>query len=630
MAADELTIAMRLRGARAANTELNATAASINKINAAAKRNTASLGAMSKSMSRTGSFLTRNLTLPLVVAGGAATKLSINFEDSIAKIQGLAGVGAKEVGVLRDGILQLAGAVGIGPKSLADAMFFIESAGIRGARGLDVLRMSAKASAAGLGDLNTITDGVTSAINAYARAGLTATEATDGMVAAVRLGKMPSEALVGTLGRILPLASALHVGYTNVLGTMAALSRVGVSPSQSAVGVSSVLSAILKPSAQGGSALSGVGLSYAGLRQELASKGIVATLRTINSAFDGNVTAMARVFPNIRALRTALGLLSQKGATVDHVMRGVAGSTGATDKAFGVASQTAGFKMRQAFAKLQSAAIRFGDTIAPMVAKVAGAVGGLAALIAGHPTAGISILVALAALGPALKLVGFGFKVYRAAVVMATVANAAEGGSAFAAAVATQGLGAALLALPITWIILGLVALGVGVYEVVKHFKFFKRIAIDVFKWLYAHWYAVPIFGPTIKVVGELIKHFHGIEGVAKSVYKWVMRIVHGIGHIHMPGIPGSGILHGIASHIPGLATGGTVRMAGAAIVGESGAEVVTLPRGASVTSNSDLVGLLRRIAAACEADRSTSIRVNGREIALAVARETADAKARA
>jgi TP901 family phage tail tape measure protein len=620
MAADELSIALRLRGARAANADLNATATSINRVNAAARRSTANLGAMSKGLSRTGSFLTRNLTLPLVVAGGAAVKLSMNFEDSIAKIQGLAGVGAKEVGFLRTGILNLAGAVGIGPKSLADAMFYIESAGIHGARGLDVLRMSAKASAAGLGDLNVITDGVTSAINAYADDALTATQATDGLVAAVRLGKMPADALVGTLGRILPLASALHVAYSNVLGTMAALSRVGVSPAQAATGISSVLSGLLKPTTKGSAALSGIGLSYGGLRKELATQGVVATLRTISTAAHGNLAVLAQVFPNIRALRTLLALLAQNGGTVNHVMKGVADSTGATNRAFDVASHTTGFKMRQAFARLQAAGVRFGDTIAPVIAQVAGAVGGLAALLAGHPTAGISLLVGLALLGPALKLVAFGFKAYRASLMLTE-------GATFAATVASEGLGAALFALPITWIILGLIALGVGIYEVVTHFKFFKRIVGDVWKWLKANVKWVAIFAPGVAVAIELVKHFNSVKNVVMEVVNAIKKAVHWVSRLH---IPGGGVLHSITSHLPGFASGGVMQRSGAAIVGEQGPEIVSLPGGSSIASNSDLVALLTAIKNAIYETGNRSIVVNGREIALAVARQTADARARA
>ncbi|MGH2899914.1 MAG: hypothetical protein ACRDMZ_14665, partial [Solirubrobacteraceae bacterium] len=87
---------------------------------------------------------------------------------------------------------------------------------------------------------------------------------------------------------------------------------------------------------------------------------------------------------------------------------------------------------------------------------------------------------------------------------------------------------------------------------------------------------------------------------------------------------------------IPPLAAGGVIRSGGAAIVGEQGPEVVTLPRGAIVHPNSggmlggggfaDVVAALDRQSAAIHrlASRATSVQINGREIALANADQLA------
>ncbi len=49
----------------------------------------------------------------------------------------------------------------------AEALFFITSAGLEEKEALDMLEVSARAAAAGLGDIATIADAVTSAANAY-------------------------------------------------------------------------------------------------------------------------------------------------------------------------------------------------------------------------------------------------------------------------------------------------------------------------------------------------------------------------------------------------------------------------------------------------------------------------------
>ena len=90
---------------------------------------------------------------------------------------------------MKDSVLDLAGETARAPGELADAMFFIQSAGLRGAAAMETLEASAKAAAVGLGDTSTIADLATSALNAYGAENLSATAATDVLAAAVREGE---------------------------------------------------------------------------------------------------------------------------------------------------------------------------------------------------------------------------------------------------------------------------------------------------------------------------------------------------------------------------------------------------------------------------------------------------------
>ncbi|BCV00221.1 MAG: hypothetical protein CM15mV33_840 [uncultured marine virus] len=65
------------------------------------------------------------------------------------------------------GCRSAASETGRGPQELADAMFFIASAGLRGATAMEVLNASAKAAAIGLGQTKAVADAATSAVNAY-------------------------------------------------------------------------------------------------------------------------------------------------------------------------------------------------------------------------------------------------------------------------------------------------------------------------------------------------------------------------------------------------------------------------------------------------------------------------------
>ena len=85
------------------------------------------------SAQRVGKQMSMRMTLPIAAAGGAALKMASDFESSMTKIQSLVGRSEQEVEGLTKSVLELSGKTARAPQELADAMFFITSAGIEGA-----------------------------------------------------------------------------------------------------------------------------------------------------------------------------------------------------------------------------------------------------------------------------------------------------------------------------------------------------------------------------------------------------------------------------------------------------------------------------------------------------------------
>ena len=86
-----------------------------------------------------GTAAMRFLTLPLALAGGAAIKMGMDFEQSMQKVVGLVGISQKQVDAWSKEILKLGPELGRSPKELADALYFITSSGIKGAEAMNVL-----------------------------------------------------------------------------------------------------------------------------------------------------------------------------------------------------------------------------------------------------------------------------------------------------------------------------------------------------------------------------------------------------------------------------------------------------------------------------------------------------------
>ena len=317
-------------------------------------------------MSAAGSSITRSIGLPLALASGAALKLSSDFETSLTKIQTLVGLSAKDVQGFRADILSLSGDTARAPKELADAMFFVTSAGLRGSEALDTLKFAAQAAAIGLGDTVSVADAVTSAMNAYGPATLSAERATNVLALAVRAGKLEASELAPVMGSLLPTASALGISFETVAGTLAVMSKTGVDASEGATTLSAIMTTLLGKSKEGAKALDGVGLSYAELRDVAAGPGgLVEAMRMINEGLGDNEEELLKVVPNIRAFRGAMNVLAQDADSVDDVLAAVASDTDVLGEGMKIVAETTGFKFNQFLAKLSATGIELGDTLVP-------------------------------------------------------------------------------------------------------------------------------------------------------------------------------------------------------------------------------------------------------------------------
>ena len=309
----------------------------------------------------------------LGLAGGAITAfagLSVrafaNFEDEMAKIVGLVGVPAEQLAEWRKPLLDIASATAVGPQSLAKALFFVTSAGLRGKEAIEVLEQAARAQAAGMGEAKTIADLTTSAINAYGSENLSAADATDALTEAIRLGKLEPTAMANSIGRVIPLTSAMNVEFNELAGLMAAMSKTGTPVEQAVVSIQAIMTTLLNPTREAEDALSDVGLTLADLRKQVADEGVLPMLVGLKEAFDGNIESTVAVFGNVRALRGVLDLLGPQMQGNIELLDEMADSTGVLKEATEAAQQTIGFKMRQASVQGQIALLEFGRAIEPI------------------------------------------------------------------------------------------------------------------------------------------------------------------------------------------------------------------------------------------------------------------------
>lgn len=351
------------------------------RIQADAAKTSGALSSMtkfSKGMVVTGRTLSRWVTFPIAAAGVAATKLAYDFEASMNHIDALVGASKAQMAKYRAAVLSLAPAVGKGPKELADALYYVTSSGFRGAKALSVLRASAKASAAGLGETQTVADAVTSAMNAYGSKVLKASQATDVLVATVREGKAEPDKLAQEIGKVIAPAALLKVKFNQVGAAIASMTNVGLNAAESTTALRQIFVTMIHPAKQTADQMKKIGLSAKGLRQEIKEKGLLATFQTLADKAKGNKEIFGKLFPNVRALTGFLAMMGPHAKKTAETFKALSRSTGDTDTALRKASDTAQHKWMVALAELKVVAIRAGTALLPFFEKFVGWVAKLA------------------------------------------------------------------------------------------------------------------------------------------------------------------------------------------------------------------------------------------------------------
>ena len=486
------------------NLKINITGDS-SKLKNALSSASSKLQAFGSKMQSVGRSMSTKLTLPLVAAGAAATKMAMDFDKSMSQIESLVGVAADEVARMGETAKKMAIDTGRGANEAAEALFYITSAGLEGSNATDVLNASLKAAAVGLGETKTIADLATSAMNAYGAENLNATNATDILVASVREGKLEASELASAMGGVIPIASNMGVGFDEVGAALAAMSRTGTNAAVGATQLTAILASIKKPTMQSSEAMLALGTSQEQIAQSLEQKGLMPTLLDLSARLKATGMDASAIFPNIRALKGVLDLTGKGAADNVAIFNELENTMGATDEAFQKTSQTASFQMTQGFNAIKSSMLEVGQVIlqsvAPAVQKIGQFFTSLAEKFRALSPTTQKIIVAfagiVAALGPVIAIIG----------TLLTMAPAIGGAIS-------------LMLGPIGLVVAGLTAISVVIY---KNWANIKNALIKVGN------YFIELYNNSLPIqlaVDAIIMSFKNLVAVGKFVFSTLSTIV--------------------------------------------------------------------------------------------------------
>ena len=518
---------MRLSGGAAARKEAAATASALKGVGTAAKgagassavaagprgiqrfqKSMANLKTTGTKMKAVGSSMSR-LVLPMALVGGAAIKMSVDFEREMRNVNSIAQLPEPAFKSLSNSVLNIASETAQAPRTLAEGMYTLVSSGFKAKESLNVVKHAARAATAGLTNTATSTKAVAAVINAYRLSSDQARAVSDTLFRTVDRGVISFEELAQHIGVLLPWSSGLGISLREVGASIATMTKAGIPAAETITFTKNVMAALIKPSTDLQKQMREIGFSSGSAM--VRAKGFQGTLDTLAKASGGTKEAMGKLFPNIRGLSGVLALTGRNSKAAGEDLKGMMGDAGATAHALAQQTKATSFQWQRLKVDATVLAIKVGDVLLPVLIGLTGVIGtvvsGFSKLPGPVKTGVLVFVLLLAVIGPVISGIG-------------------------SLIIAVSALGTALAFLwanPIGLVILGLILAGVAFVVLYKKVKWFRDMVDTIaasFK--SGTWAMLPLIfiSPILLVVLAVKKHFTRVKnfivGIVKSVFGWL------------------------------------------------------------------------------------------------------------
>lgn len=352
--------------------------------------------------------------------GIAGTMAFVDFERSMNEVFTLIpGTSQDAMDAMTNNVKKFSKEFGVVPDQVIPALYQALSAGIPQDNVFAFLETAQKAAKGGVTDLTTAVNGISSVVNAYGADVLNATQASDLMFTAVKMGKTTFEEMSNALYNVTPTTAALGVKFGDVTAAMSAMTAQGIPTNVATTQLRQLFVELSKE----GTKTSDVFEKIAGksFKQFVAEGGNTQQALQLLEGYAGKTNVgINDLFGSVEAGSAALALTGRGADTFTKNLDAMNNSAGATDTAFGTMQKGIGPLIDKFKAWAAVILIDIGEKVAPVIQKIvdwfdkhrvaayalAGVIGGvlLAALGAYIISAGIAAAETLALAAPFIAI----------------------------------------------------------------------------------------------------------------------------------------------------------------------------------------------------------------------------------
>lgn len=346
----------------------------LRKACAAADKDLASLSKSAKAVGKAAAAGFAAASTAAVAFSTAAVTSAAGYKKELSNVQTLlTGTGeeiAARTASISSDVLNISDKTGVTTSNLTDGMYQVVSAFGDVNDASSILETAAKSAAAGNATTTDSVNLLSAVTKGYGDISAEAVQkAADLSFATVRLGQTSFPELASSIGKVVPLASALGVQQEELYGTFATLTGVTGSTAEVATQYKAVLSGLMSPSKSMDAALSKLGYSTADAA--IQSLGFQGTLEALMGTVGGDTQAMAKLFSSVEAQTAILALCGKQSSTYAEKTAEMYNATGAADEAFARQTDNLDYKIQKLTNRFQNFLTKAGLKLLPYLEKLA-------------------------------------------------------------------------------------------------------------------------------------------------------------------------------------------------------------------------------------------------------------------
>ena len=199
---------------------------------------------------------------------------------------------------------------------------------------------------------------ISQTLNSYGREIISAEKASDLYFTLIKSGVTRIDELVGSMGKVTPIASQLGVPLETVNAALIALTKSGLSTSESVTALTGLFGAFLKPTGAVNSILGKNAELFS--TSAIKSKGFETALLDVLKAVNFDEEAIAKLTGRKEALIAALILGIDKSGFFKQGLEDMAGAAGSTEEAYRKMADNFGLINQNLVNNLQATVIEIG------------------------------------------------------------------------------------------------------------------------------------------------------------------------------------------------------------------------------------------------------------------------------